>query len=518
MRRTRMLIALAALAAQTSVAVAAAPAGHPRTARPTGVNTVDLAKRVDANRVGMVVTNVGTFGYDYAATDAGIEFPRGSGQHVVFSSGLWLSGNFATTPVLALSGYEEEFLPGAVIGGVEDEPNNPIYHTYKLQRSYPSNGARDAALNDWYAGAVPYGAQQVGVRSDGKLSINSDQLLWSVYNDLDAGTHHNPAGHTIPMAVEVQQASYAFNQPGALENTVFIRFRITNRNIIPLTDFRIGFWVDPDIGDASDDLTGCDPATGLTYAYNSSSAPDLVYGTNPPAVGFDIVQGPVGPAGSRLGLASFCHFVSGAEPDTMTETIAAMHGLQITGAPLIDPITNKSTTFQFSGDPVGGTGWRETSPTDQRMLLTTGPISLGVDEQQDIVIAIIVAQGTDALSSVALMRDYDAQVQSAFDNGDLPVLGVGMPAGVALAFDRAWPNPSHGAMHVRFGLADAGDARLDLIDVNGRRVLTQDLGTLAAGAHEIALGDHGQRLRAGTYFARLTTRGQSVSSRIVVLP
>lgn len=518
MRHTPLCIALAALAACSTVSLAATPAGRPRPASPRAVSTVDLAKQVDVNQVGMVVTNVGTNGYDYNAVEAGLEFPRGSGKHVVFSSGLWLSGNFVTSPRLALGGYSEEFLPGAVIDGVEDEPNNPDYRTYKLDRSYASTVDRDAALAEWNAGAVPHGAQPMGIRPDGTLGMNPDQLLWNVYNDLDAGTHHNPAGRTAPLAVEVQQAVYAFNQPGALEHTVFLRFRIINRNIIPLTDFRIGMWVDPDIGAAFDDLTGCDPATNLAYAYNSSAAPDSVYGANPPAVGFDVVQGPMGPGGTRLGLASFCHFVNGAEPDTMTETISAMKGLQITGAPFINPTTNKATTFQFSGDPVGGTGWRETVPTDQRMLLTTGPISLDVNEQQDIVIAIIVAQGSDALSSLALLRDYDAQVQAAFDSGALPVLGVGMPQGVALALDRAWPNPSRGVMHVRFGLAEEGSAQLDLIDVNGRRVLHRDLGSLAAGSHEIALGNEGQRLPAGTFFARLTARGQSVSSRVVVLP
>ena len=517
MRHPRILITMA-LGIVWCAAVAASPAGRPHPALPAGARTVDLAKRVDANQISMVVTNVGTFGYNYDVADAGLEFPRGSGKHVVFSSGLWLSGNFVSSPRLALSGYAEEFLPGAVIGGVEDEPNKLEYRTYKLQRTYPNAIARDAALADWNAGAVPHGATPVAVRPDGSLALEGEQLLWSVYNDLDAGTHINPAGRTAPLAVEVQQTSYAFQQPGAFDHTVFVRFRIINRNIIPLTDFRVGFWVDPDIGAAFDDLTGCDPATGLGYAYNSSAAPDSVYGANPPAVGFDIVQGPLNASGQRLGLASFCHFVSGAEPDTMTETFNAMKGLQITGAPFIDPTTSTATKFQFSGDPVGGTGWRETVPTDQRMLLTTGPISLAVDEQQDIVIAIIVAQGTSARSSLTLLRDYDAQIQSAFDNNQLPVLGVGLPSGVALALDRAWPNPSRGTLHVRFGLAAAGDARLELLAVHGRRVLRRQLDGLAAGSHEIVVGEACDRLPAGTYFARLSCRGQSVSSRVVVLP
>ena len=54
---------------------------------------------------------------------------------------------------------------------------------------------------------MPSGAQPVGVRPDGTLGMYPDQVLWNVYNDLDAGTHHNPAGRTAPLAVSLLLAS-----------------------------------------------------------------------------------------------------------------------------------------------------------------------------------------------------------------------------------------------------------------------------------------------------------------------
>ncbi len=86
-----------------------------------------------------------------------------------------------------------------------------------------------------------------------------------------------------------------------------------------------------------------------------------------------------------------------------------------------------------------------------------------------------------------------------------------------LALTGAWPNPVRAAaLRVRFTLPTGAPARLDLLDVSGRRRLSQDVGALGAGPHDVALRD-AAGLRPGVYLLRLTQGTQNQTRRIVLL-
>ena len=72
-------------------------------------------------------------------------------------------------------------------------------------------------------------------------------MLWHVYNDADPTWHTNPAGHSQPLGVEIQQTAYAFNRSGALDNTAFLKFRIINNGTNLLRDMYAALWSDPDL-------------------------------------------------------------------------------------------------------------------------------------------------------------------------------------------------------------------------------------------------------------------------------
>jgi hypothetical protein len=82
------------------------------------------------------------------------------------------------------------------------------------------------------------------------------------------------------------------------------------------------------------------------------------------------------------------------------------------------------------------------------------------------------------------------------------------------------PNPFRGRTAFRFGLARAGDVRLELYDVSGRRVRTLVSGTLPAGEHTRAWDGRDERggaVRPGVYFVRLVTPSRTFNSRLVAL-
>jgi hypothetical protein len=87
--------------------------------------------------------------------------------------------------------------------------------------------------------------------------------------------------------------------------------------------------------------------------------------------------------------------------------------------------------------------------------------------------------------------------------------------GFALAGAR--PNPTRGrGLNVVFALPTGATARLELLDLSGRRVLLREVGSLGAGRHTVNLAE-GRRLAPGLYWVRLTQGANRRSTRVVVI-
>jgi hypothetical protein len=88
-----------------------------------------------------------------------------------------------------------------------------------------------------------------------------------------------------------------------------------------------------------------------------------------------------------------------------------------------------------------------------------------------------------------------------------------------LALARPAPNPSADATTLAFTLPRAGTARLEVIDLAGRRVWTHE-GAFAAGVQGVrwdGRASDGSPVRAGVYFVRLVTAQGERSARLVRL-
>jgi hypothetical protein len=79
----------------------------------------------------------------------------------------------------------------------------------------------------------------------------------------------------------------------------------------------------------------------------------------------------------------------------------------------------------------------------------------------------------------------------------------------------AWPNPARGSFQVRFALPTSAQARLELIDVSGRRIEARDVGALGAGRHVVTMGA-GKR-QPGMYWLRLAQSGRALVSRVAAV-
>jgi hypothetical protein len=88
---------------------------------------------------------------------------------------------------------------------------------------------------------------------------------------------------------------------------------------------------------------------------------------------------------------------------------------------------------------------------------------------------------------------------------------------VAFALEGVRPNPANGrSLRVAFALPHRAAARLELLDVSGRRVVAREVGSLGAGRHTVDLAE-GHRFAPGLYWVRLEQEANRRMTRVAVI-
>jgi hypothetical protein len=365
----------------------------------------------------------------------------------------------------------------------------------------------------------------VDLNSNGVWDVNEDRpdhlgdlTAWCVYND---GVPPEQRRYYVePQGLEVRQTIFASHGiEGQSEDLFFIRYELVNTgtetSLIDSVYFGPG--ADPDLGDHTDDLVGCDTLLNSGYLYNSG--PDSDYGINPPAFFVTQLQGPPAfipgetfidnnsdgeftiavdtpidsafvrrgnllgieyiPGAKNLDIASFTNYMSShpshGDPDTHFELRNYMLGGLGKNGDSLDPCTwqfgnGSSLTncgeinprFMYSGDPVTGQGWLQVYDLDQRFILSTGPFQLREGEPVEVIYAYIVGRGTDHLNSITKAREISQFAQTVYDNNfqDLPT-GID-DDGNLIADDfrlyQNYPNPFNPTTTIKFTVAAVVDA------------------------------------------------------------
>ncbi len=290
-------------------------------------------------------------------------------------------------------------------------------------------------------------------------SSPADQVIWTVYNDLDRTATLGLFG-SEPLGLEVQMTLWGYDRTDAMGNLYFKRFKIINKGGVDIGGGQIGSfyidsmfvaqWSDPDVGAFGDDLSGCDTLLSLGFTYNGNPVDSEFRRFNlpPPAVGYDFLQGPIVPAPGdsaifnferiydykNLELTSFAYFAAGsAISDPPFSREGGLRWWRMLQGFVPDPSTAalryyphppgmQVSKFPLSGDPVSRSGFIDGqgtdysfAPGDRRIVLNTGPFVLTPGDEQEIVVGTVAGMGSDRLSSVAVMKFNDRFVQNTYD-------------------------------------------------------------------------------------------------------
>lgn len=407
----------------------------------TNTRAVD-SEKLDANTISTWFRNNGSFNRDPLTGQSGFEWPKGSKKFARYASGLWLGARVGNDTLVAVAYYDYEYLPGYTDNsGSPQGKDDPLYRVYKITKGFQ----KEQDWLQWPNSLLGNSDQGAPVYYDNfsnswKPFDFGFQTMFYVYTDSYPESHGAGPGGTKPMKADVKQINFAFNFGGELGKIAITQWIIINRNTVPWNDCYLTIWTDDDLGDATDDLVGCDTTIDLGYTYNGVPS-DPVYGIPPPAVGFDFFRGAIIFTGNpndiaiicdgkkrvakvgykQVGLSSFNWFRNDNSPDgdpnNFRETYRLMSGLRKDGSPIINPIGNYVTKYRFSGDPDSGTGWIQTGPDDQRFMQTTGPFTMNPNDTQIIVAAQLITKGATNLKSVtALRRETSKFSQKLYDS------------------------------------------------------------------------------------------------------
>ncbi|GAB5536106.1 MAG: hypothetical protein Rubg2KO_23550 [Rubricoccaceae bacterium] len=466
----------------------------------------------------------------------GYLIPKDPGISPIFAAGVWMAGTVGGDPRVAAARYGGwDFWPGPL----EDAANPPqdcsthdrIYVVSREDiREYYHTGIATDDLRDWphQLGAPVLDGDgdstNYDLRAGDQPDLIGDMAAWWVMND--AANDHNPSA---PIGVEVRVLAFVYGPDVAqrpmspvLTQTTFVRYEIVNRNDQPIEEMYTAMFADPDLGGAGDDYIGTDTLRNMGFVYNDSNE-DSSYGIAPPAVGMQILIGPV-VGEDTLGMTSTSTFIGGGpngtqDPGTPEEYYNYMRGFWGNGLPIYEFGTGfeqqgaPTTRFFFAGDPVTESHWSEVnidgagtnSPQgDRRLVVSTGPYRIEPGEAQTILFAFPYGRGTSNLQSVAVLQGVAGTLQSIAAEGFFTGQAVDDPPRprprFELAVSRVRPNPSSGAAEVILTLPAEARVRATVVDVLGRQLEVLVDSELAEGETVLTLPNG---LAPGTYVLRV---------------
>ncbi|PKL87197.1 MAG: hypothetical protein CVV23_16600 [Ignavibacteriae bacterium HGW-Ignavibacteriae-2] len=489
--------------------------------KPFSLRPYKYYESISANECFMWIGNNGMSEHDPFDDDSGFYWPGGSNESTStsFAAGVVWGGKINGNINFNGTTYRYGLIPGAILeNGDRDDPTKVEYSLFKLKKNWenlPEGYEKDLMRHNYNNWPAQHGAPYHDVDGDGKFNrdidkpeIIGDETLFYVANDLDSLRTNFTYGCN-PIGIEFQQTVFAYNTP-ELKDAVFKKVKIINKGLNHIEDMYLGYWVDDDLGNANDDFVGCDSSLSLAFTWNGDNFDEDNYGEAPPAIGRIILQGPTVyskydtaivdgktiPERKNLQMTSFFPLLKfGLWQDSNLGVYSGaiqfynnLQGLAWNGEPIIDPVTNDTTKYSLSGDPVNRTGWYEgagwpngISPYDRRHLMSSGSFSMAPGDTQVVVYAIFMARGTDHVSSVAELKKTAIRLHEFWGN-EIPtkVKRVDNQIPENYSLSQNYPNPFNPTTTIEYTIphSESGSKNTEFVSLIVYDILGREVGTL----------------------------------------
>ncbi len=518
------------------------------------------------------------------------EVPINSGKHSLYAGAIWIGGYDASNAIkVAAQTYRQQGANDFWPGPISKDPTNSslsITAARCLQfdrfwsvsktdvQNFIAGGSPTADIINWPGngnvsnGELPFLAPFFDANNDGIYDYTQgdyplynfsssvatggcndyllgDQNFWWVFNDIgNSKTETN----SDPIGLEIRAQAFAFSSTNTnINNSTFYKYQIINRSSNTLYDCRMGQWVDPDLGNASDDYVGCDLGRGLGFCYNGDSDDDGAagYGINPPAIGTDFLQGPLADIGDGIDndldgvtdepgeqciMSKFVYYknLNGApdgNPSVTDDYYQYLAGQWLDGLLIVHGGDGRSdqtlppSSFMFPGDLQGGStdpnftdDWNMVSaaiaPDDMRYLQSVGKFTLDPGEVDYVTIAAVWARDTAGpISSVIKLKAADDDAQALFNSC---FTTVGIKENELITNVKCAPNPFNDKTLISFKNINHQSIKLQVYDLKGKLVRV-----MQTSGDSFLL--ESKELNSGVYLVRLLSDNKTLySGKIIV--
>lgn len=479
--------------------------------------------------------------------DGQFEVPKASGKHSIYTANIWIGGLDAGGQLhVAAQTYAQngaDFFYGPVATNYTSSPYPTNYNkVWKVNKStitshianYTTSGyVVPASIANWPAhGNVANGeaanlAPYIDVNSNNIYDpangdypqIRGDQAIFYMVND-DKQAHAETGGQKFGIEIHGMAYSFAGETDSALNQTVFVNYKIYNRSVNNYDSVYFGSWSDMDLGDYADDYVGSDSILNMYYTYNSDNndgtGTSPSYGTAAPAQGTIFLNNPI---------SKFIYYnndvtVTG-NPGVATEYYNYLRGRWKDGTPVTFGGNGYGGTtpadFMFSGKPEVPSGWTEVesgnTPGDRRGIMSAGPFTLPVGGVICVDLAYPFARDYSGsnLTSLGILRERAQNIQAFYDNQGYQctfLTGVGTRPILDNNFN-IYPNPASQSITVQAGKENQID-KVILYSIEGKIIFEKLIGA----ENNLTTIDI-QNLSSGIYILECITENGSTKMKVI---
>lgn len=497
---------------------------------------------ISNGRLELGFSSVGSLFRKFDSHDLNSSFFRLDNRNVVFAGNLWMSGTKNGSPMVGAEEYRMNSLVMSsgpystqvdsaflakydrvwVVTKAQVERHKLNYGSslYVMPEgiaTWPGNGDESKGEGRILAPFVDRNFNGIYEPKKGDYpQIRGDECAYFIYND-SRGPVQFASSSGAGMEVHGMAFVYDTTDP-AINKTLFLSYRVINRDVTPIDNMKLGMWVDYDLGFPNDDLLQSDSVLQISYAQNADNNDEgpLGFGAYPPAVGV---------MGLSEDFTGHMYYVNSTS--TINGNIGIFTDIQNymrqqfkNGSPLRAEVggdgydqsgTLPRTHWAFNDQ----LGWSSGAMDDNRSILTTSEQTLNAGEEWCLDLAFVVGQDSSAMAfqnSVLDMKNNMGVTETFYQSKSFPCLseGVSLEEEHAIRFD-LYPNPvgPEGKVHLT---SPEFIAKYEVYNLLGQKV---DELQLSSPQNELEINLSGYA--PGGYLIRATSREGGIHTEVVIV-